>query len=89
MTMETMQKIFNPIDFHFEFTTDNWYSWDCEKAHKDALKERNILAKQLLSEGWAVHKFSLPKQLVSRGGIGSGHPHIEAIVNCYGLNASK
>lgn len=87
--MTTTQKIFNPIDYCFEFTADGWYKWDRKQASKEALKARNTLAKQLTAEGWVVSKFSLSGQLVTRGGIGSGHPQIEAVVTGYGLNASK
>lgn len=44
-------------------------------------------AKQAQAEGKQVRKFSEPNQLISMGGIGSGHPHIEEVVTCYGFNA--
>ena len=84
-----MQHIFNPLNFGFTWTADNWYNFDHEAAHKEALKARNAMARKLRKEGHKVSCFSLPNQLVSRGGIGSGHPHIELVINSYGLNAYK
>jgi hypothetical protein len=31
--------------------------------------------------------FSLPGQLITRGGIGSGHPQVEFFVTGFGFNA--
>lgn len=93
-----MQVGFNPIDFCFKWTEASdslnpndlgWYEWDRKKAHSEALKARNARAKQLKKDGYTVTTFTLSNQLVTRGGIGSGHPQIEAIVNCYYLNAEK
>jgi hypothetical protein len=83
-----MQKIFNPMDFSFSFT-DDWYSFDRKAGHKLALAERNRVAKNLRKQGWTVRTFVLKNQLCTRGGIGSGKPQIEAIVNCYGFNAYR
>ena len=80
-----MQKTFNPVNYNWKWTED-WYEWDSKAAHKAALKARNAEAKQLRAEGKVVKCFSNPNQLISRGGIGSGNPHIEVIVNCYGFN---
>jgi len=54
-----------------------------------ARRERDAEAKRLVAEGWQVRKWSEPNQLISRGGIGSGHPHIEEVVTVFGLNASR
>lgn len=81
------QKTFNPANFGFEWTSDNWYSWDHKSAHKAALKARNVLANNLKAGGKNVSKFSLGGQLITRGGIGSGHPQIEMFVTVYGVNA--
>ncbi len=82
-----MQMMFNPIDYGFAWTDDNWYTFDRKAAQKAALKARNAEAKRLEAQGKRVSKFTLPSQLISRGGIGSGKPHIEEVVNVYGLNA--
>lgn len=82
-----MQKIFNPFDYCFSWTDDGWYSWDRREAHSQALKARNAEARRLRKEGYDIRKFSLSGQLVRKGGIGSGKPDVEAVVNCYGLNA--
>ncbi len=81
------QATYNPIDFCFAWTEDGWYSWDGKAAHKAALAARNAEARKLRKEGRQVFTFSLPDQLISRGGIGSGRPHIEHFVTVYGLNA--
>ena len=83
-----VQHVFSPIKFGFEWTNDGWYSFDRKDATTKARKARDDKARELKTQGYAVKKFSLPNQLVSMGGIGSNHPHIEEIVNCYGLNAS-
>jgi len=83
----SIQTIFNPVDFGFEWTTDGWYTFDATTAQKAARRARDVEAKRLRAEGRTVYPFSLAGQLISRGGIGSGRPHIEVVVNCYGLNA--
>ena len=85
----TTQQVFSPIKFGFEFTADGWYAFDRKDATAKARKARDDAARELKSEGYEVRKFSLPNQLVSMGGIGSGRPHIEEIVTCYGLNATR
>ena len=80
------QRTFNPADYTFEWTEDGWYAWDSEEAHKQALKARNDIAKELKAGGKKVKKFSTRNQLITRGGIGSGHPEISMVVNCYGVN---
>lgn len=42
--------------------------WDCKKAHS-------------LPQGHKVRKFTHKNSLISRGGIGSGNPHIEPMGN--------
>lgn len=80
---------FNPVDYHFEWT-DDWYTWDADEARTAALKARNAkateLRKSLKGTGKTVKCFSMRNQLISRGGIGSGHPHIELVTNIYGVN---
>lgn len=82
-----MQLMFNPINYGFEFTPDGWYKFDRKAAHKAALSARNAKAKELRKVGKRVVLFTLADQLITRGGIGSGHPQIENVVSVYGLNA--
>lgn len=79
------QLMFNPADYKFEWSED-WYTWNVEEAHKQALKARNKKAKELKAAGKKTRKFTLRDQLITRGGIGSGHPEISLVVNCYGVN---
>ena len=83
--MMLSQRTFNPADYTFEWT-DGWYVWDSKEAHRQALKARNDTAKELKAAGKKVKKFSTRNQLITRGGIGSGHPEISMVVNCYGVN---
>lgn len=86
---ENHQQIsFNPVDYHFEWTND-WYTWNREQAIKDARKARSAKAKQLRKDGWNVRLWSLSNQRITRGGIGSGHPEITAIVSVYYINATR
>lgn len=82
-----MQKIFNPANYTFKWTEKGWYRWNCSEAHKAALKARNAEAKRLELAGHKVIKSSLREQLIIRGGVGSGKPEIQLIVNCYMLDA--
>jgi hypothetical protein len=81
-----MQMSFNPIDYGFEWTADGWYKWDSKAAHAAALRERNAEAKRYAAQGRTIRKWSNRNQLISRGGIGSGRPHIEEVVTVYGFN---
>ena len=85
----TIQKSFNPVDFAFDWTPDGWYTFDRKAGRAAATKARNAEAKRLEQDGWTVKKWSLPSQLISRGGIGSGRPHIEEVVTVFYLNAWK
>jgi hypothetical protein len=76
---------FSGINFGFRWTDDDWYEYDGKEAEKRALRARNAEAKRLEKAGHKVRKFSLGSQLVSRGGIGSGKPHIEILTRAYGL----
>ncbi len=82
-----MQKTFNPFHYCFSWTDNGWYEWDRRQAHKEALQARNEEVRRLRREGYDVRCFSLSGQLVRKGGAGSGRPDIEAVVNCYGLDA--
>jgi hypothetical protein len=80
------QKIFNPVDYYFEWTDDGWYEWDRRAAHTMALKDRNKKVRELRGKGHKVSVFSLSGQLITKGGIGTGKPQVEFVVNCYGYN---
>ena len=84
-----MQLSFSPINFCFAWTADNWYSWDAKEARSQARKARDAEAKRLVSQGKKVHKFTLPNQLLRRGGIGSGKPDVEFVCPVYYLNVEK
>jgi hypothetical protein len=81
------QYAFNPIDHGFSWVADGtpmgWYSWDRKTAHKAALAARNRAVKEAKAAGFEVATHSSPGSLVSRGGIGSGRPHIEEVVTVY------
>ena len=81
------QQLFNPADYCFTWTADGWYEWDRKAAQRAALAARNAAAKALRAAGREVSCFSLPGQLITRGGIGSGRPEIDLMVTGYGLNA--
>ncbi len=83
--MASQQYIFSPINYGFQWT-NGWYTFNREAAQKEALKARNLFAKEEKKRGRKVVNFSLPGQLITRGGIGSGHPQIEVVVNVYGCN---
>ena len=76
------QRTFNPANFAFAWTA-GWYTWDSKAAHSAALKARNAEAKRLTAEGKRVIKSSIPGQLITRGGIGSGNPEISMCVTVY------
>lgn len=80
-----MQLAFCPIDYCFAWT-DTWYEWDAKEARKQALKARDAKVRELRAEGKTVIKWTCADQLVRRGGIGSGHPDIEAFVSVYMIN---
>jgi hypothetical protein len=86
------QQIFNPADYTFEWTVPTaadpmgWYKWDRTESHRFALRDRNQCAVSLRENGYNPVLFSLRDQLITRGGIGSGHPEISLVVTCYGLN---
>lgn len=84
--MNGIQKSFSPIDYTFEWDGD-WYRWDREEAIRQAKAARTAEARRLRAAGYQVRAFSMPDQLVRRGGIGSGHPDVEFYVTAYYLNA--
>lgn len=53
---------------------------------KDMLKKRNELAKKLKSEGIKVESRTRKGSLMTVGGIGTGKPQLEFIVNVPYLN---
>ncbi len=78
-----MQFSFSPTKYNFKWTEDGWYKWDRKAAHSAALKARNARAKELKAKGYEVRKSSQQDCLMSLGGIGTEHPHIELIVTIY------
>jgi len=83
--MRSNTQSFNPANYNFSWTSDNWYDWDDKAAHKAAMQDRNAEAKRLKLAGQTVRKGSRSGNLITRGGIGSGHPQIEMIVTVYTL----
>lgn len=85
-----MQEIFSASKFGFEWVRCDdgswWYSWEPTLAEKAARQARDARAKELVAQGKKVKKFSLGKQLITRGGIGTPYPQIEFHAACYGLN---
>lgn len=79
-----MQEKFNPIDFGFVWTKD-WYEFDHTAAHKAAKVARTARVKELRAQGIRPRQYAHRDQLITRGGIGSGHPQIENIVTVYRL----
>ena len=80
------QQMFNPVDFGgFEWTSD-WYHWDAAAGHREAKRARDDAARRLRREGRRVRSFRLANQVISRGGAGSGHPHVDFVVVVYGLS---
>lgn len=77
--------VFNPLDFGFKWTEDGWYTFDHKAAHRAAMSARNAAAKRAKKMGRTVRCSTSSNQLMSKGGIGSGNPHIELIVNVYRL----
>lgn len=77
-----MQKSFLPINYGFKWT-EEWYQWDADAGRTAALKDRNAEAKRFKGEGHTVRKSSHRDQLISRGGIGSGKPHISLYMTCF------
>jgi hypothetical protein len=83
----TIELKWNPIDLFFRWTIDGWYEFDRKAAHKAALAARNTEARRLRAAGKTVRTWTVGGQLITKGGIGSGHPQIEEVVNVYGLTA--
>lgn len=81
------QWITDAVDIGFAFDGAGWY--EITATDKDALKFRNKVASLLRKMGIRVSGFSLGSQLRTKGGIGTGQPHIEQVVTAYGLNASR
>jgi hypothetical protein len=79
------QHAFNPINYGFRWTKD-WYEWDAKAATAAAKRDRDAEAKRLQAQGYTVRKWSNARQLVRRGGIGSGHPEIDEVVTVFMLD---
>ena len=78
---------FNPVDFGFRWVADGtemgWYQFDYKSACESAKKARDAYAKDMKKKGYTVKKRSSKNNLISKGGIGSGRPHIELLVPIY------
>jgi hypothetical protein len=83
-----VQVSFNPVDFGFEFV-GSWYKFDRVAAKAAAMKARNDYAKAQRALGNQVSCWSMADQLITMGGIGSGHPQIEVCVTCYVADVRK
>ena len=83
--MESGQEFFSPLKHGFRWTED-WYEFDDKPAHKASKKERDTRARDLRKQGYSVSCFTLRNQVRSKGGIGSGKPHIEIVCHAYGLD---
>jgi len=79
---------FSPVDYDWKWTKD-WYDWDSKAGHKKAMQERNKVAAEYKAKGYTVKKSTVRGQLITRGGIGSGHPQIEEIVTVFRFVARK
>ena len=78
-----MQIFFSPLDYGFKWT-DDWYTFDRTNAMKAAKKARDEMYKSV-----GGRKYTLSNQLVTKGGIGSGHPQIEEIISVYVLDGGN
>jgi len=73
---------FCPLDYGFRWT-DDWYDYDGKAAETAARAARDKRAAELKREGFTVKKRTRRRNLLSMGGIGSGHPHIQLFVPIY------
>jgi predicted deacetylase len=86
------QQIFDSLDYGFRWVDPTpadpmgWYEFDARPAEQAARRARDARARELRRAGHTVRVFALPAQLRSRGGVGSGRPHIEVFASAYGLN---
>jgi hypothetical protein len=85
--MAYQSKSYVTTNYCFVWTAD-WYEWDAKAAKKAAMAERNREAKRLRADGWTVACGS-EASLMSKGGIGSGHPHIELWATAFTLRATR
>lgn len=83
--METIQEKFSAAD-GFVWSGD-WYAMS--ETNAQALARRNARAVELKRAGYRVRKSTSAGQLLSFGGIGSGRPHIEVVVNVYRIDAVR
>lgn len=64
------------------WTDDGWYSWNRPEGIKTACRLRDKRAER----GHKVHKFSLPNQHVTLGGIGTRKAELDFVVTVFGLD---
>jgi len=79
------QVSYSGAEFGFKWTDDRW---DQEVGERAARKERDMDARRLRSDGWTVRCSSLAS-LITRGGIGTGHPEIQLWTKTYVLIATR
>ena len=77
-----MNKSFCPIDYGFTWSAD-WYEFDFKAATQAAKADRDFVAGYLKRQGYKNVKKSSDKQLITKGGIGTGHPQIEELVTVF------
>jgi hypothetical protein len=74
------QHSFSPIDYTFKWDGNGWYDYDEDAGKVLAKKDRDDYAAELKRDGYKVRKSVRKNNLRSKGGIGSGNPHIELVV---------
>jgi len=91
--MRKEQESFNPVDFGMNWIDDGteygWYEFDSIAAHKAAKEARDVRAAYLRATCHEVRRSVMKKQRITRGGIGSGHPEVDFVVDVYRLTWNK
>lgn len=89
---ETRQRGYAACDYGFSWVDDGtqygWYEWDQKAGELAARKARDAEARRLRAEGWSV-RVSVTDGIISKGGVGSGHPHIELWTKFYRFDAVR
>jgi len=78
------QQCYDPTDYCFQWTDDGWYTWDRERAHKVARKDRDDTARDLFwRRGRKIRKSSIRNQTITKGGVGTPYPEITLTCTIY------